>query len=42
MMESPEMLCTLSSPVTEPTDGGLKCFVGLMMKCSCLEVPGCC
>ena len=36
----PEMLCALSPPVTETTDGGLKTLVMLMVKCSCLEVPG--
>ena len=28
-LESPDMLCWLSSPVAEATDGGLKCFVGV-------------
>ena len=37
--ENPEMLCALSSPVTEATDGGLKCLARLMVKCTCLEVP---
>ena len=37
-----EMLCALSSPVTEATDGELKVLVGLMVECSCLEVAGCC
>ena len=32
------MLCELSSPVTEANDGGLKCLVGLMVKCSFLEI----
>ena len=32
----------LSSPLTEASDGRLKCLVGLMVKCSCLEVLGCC
>ena len=41
MLESPEMLCALSSPVTEATDDGLKDLLRLMMKCSCLEVLGC-
>ena len=35
------MLSALSLPVTEVTDGGLKTLLGLMVKCSCLEVPGC-
>ena len=29
------MLCALSPPVTEATEGGLKLLVGLMVKCSC-------
>ena len=41
MQERPEMLCELSSPVTEATEGGLKLLVGLIVKCSGLEVPGC-
>ena len=36
------MLCAISSPVTEATDSGLKLLLGLMVKCSCLEVLGCC
>ena len=40
-LERPEMLCELSSLVTVATDHGLKALVGLMVKCSCLEVPGC-
>ena len=36
----PKMLCELST-VTEATNGGLKLLLGLMVKCSCLEVPGC-
>ena len=35
------MLRKLSSPVTEATEGGLKHFVELLVKCSCLEVPDC-
>ena len=35
------MLCELSSPVTEATEGGLKLLVGRVVKCSCLEVPSC-
>ena len=42
MLESPEMLCALSLPVTEAIDGGLKCLVALMVKCSLLAVLGCC
>ena len=42
ILESPEMLCALSLPVTEATEGGLKCLIGLMVTRSCLEVPGCC
>ena len=42
MLEIPEMLCTLSLPVTEATGSGLKVLAGQMGKCSCLEVPGCC
>ena len=37
-MLSPEMLFTLSSRVTEVTDGSLKTLLGLMVKCSCCEV----
>ena len=40
-LEKPEMLCELSSPVTDVTDGGLKVLVRLMVKCSCLENWGC-
>ena len=29
--ESPDILCKLSSPVTEATDGGLKCLLRLMV-----------
>ena len=32
------MLCEPSAPVTEATEGGLKLLIGLMVKCSCLEV----
>ena len=39
MLTSPETLCALSLPVKETTDSGLKCLVGLMVKCSCLQVP---
>ena len=39
--ESPEILCELSFPVTEAIEGGLELLLGLMVKCSCLEVPGC-
>ena len=42
MLESSEILCALSLPVTEATDSGLKALVGLMVKCSSLELPGCC
>ena len=42
MLESPEILCALSSPVTEATDDGLKALDGLMVKYSCLEVMGSC
>ena len=34
------MLCSLYLPVTDTTEGGLKCLVGLMVKRSCIEVPG--
>ena len=37
-LESPDLLCALSSPVAEATDGGLKCFVGISVKGSSLEV----
>ena len=36
------MLCELSFPVTDPTGGRLDLFLGLMVKCSCLGVLGCC
>ena len=39
MMQSPGMLCALSTPVTEATDG-LKILLGPIVKCSCFEVPG--
>ena len=42
MLESPEMMCVFSSPVTGATDSWFKCLVGLMVKCTCLEVPICC
>ena len=35
------MLCWLSSPVAEATDGKLKCFVGVNVKVSGLEGPAC-
>ena len=38
----PGMLCELSSLVTEATNSGLKLFLGLVVKCSCLEVPSWC
>ena len=38
-LERPKMLCEAFSPVA--TDGGLKVLVGLMGKCSCVEVPDC-
>ena len=40
-LERPEMFCEHSSPVTEAADGRWKVLLGLMVKCSCLEVPGC-
>ena len=40
MLDNPEMLCALSLPATEPTDDGLKWWVGLIVKSSCLELPG--
>ena len=40
-LERPEMLCALSSPLTEATDGGLKALLGLMVKCSHLQAQGC-
>ena len=36
------MLCVLSLHVTEATGGGFNALVRLMVKCNCLEVPGCC
>ena len=36
-----EMLCELSSPVTEATNSGLKLLLELVVKCSSLEVLGC-
>ena len=36
-LESPAMLCWLSSPVAKVTDGGLKCFVCVNVKVSGLE-----
>ena len=41
VLESPGM-CTLSLPVTELTDGVLKCLVRLIVNCSSLEVLDCC
>ena len=40
-LESPYMLYELSSPVKEDTDNRLKCLLGLIVKCSYLEGPGC-
>ena len=39
-LESPDILCLLSSPVAEATYGGLKYFVGVTVKVSGLESPG--
>ena len=39
--ESPDILCRLSLPVTEATDGGLKCFVSVKVNISGLEGPAC-
>ena len=36
-LESTDMLCWLSSPVAEATDGGLKCFVSINVNVSDLE-----
>ena len=38
--ERPEMLYVVTS-VAEATEGGLKLLLGLVVKCICLEVPGC-
>ena len=35
------MLCWLSLPVAEATDGGLKSFIGVTVKVSGLEDPAC-
>ena len=35
------MLCELSFPVARATDGGLKVLLGLIVKCSYLDVLGC-
>ena len=35
--EGPDMLCELSLPVAEATDGGLMCFVWVSVKVSSLE-----
>ena len=40
ILDSPAMLCKLSSPVTEATKSGLNTLLRLMVKCSCLEVLG--
>ena len=37
----PDLLCWLSSPVAEATDGGLKCFVGVNENVSGLEGSPC-
>ena len=42
MLENPEMLCALSLPVKDASDSVWKTLLGLMVKCSCLEVSGCC
>ena len=39
--ENPDMLCWLSTPVAETTDGGLKCFVGVSVNVSGLEGKVC-
>ena len=36
-LESPDMLCWLSSPVAEATDGGVKCFVDVKVNLSGLK-----
>ena len=41
LLESPEILCAFSLLETKATVGGFKTLVGLMVKCSCLEVSGC-
>ena len=33
MLQSPDMLCWFSLSVAEATDGGLKCFVIINVKC---------
>ena len=40
-LESSDMLCWLSSPVAEVTDGGLKYFVGINVNVSGLVGPAC-
>ena len=41
MLESPEILYKLPSPVKEAKEGGLKALVGLMIICSCLVLGYC-
>ena len=40
-IESSDMLCELSSPVAEATDGGLKCFFGVCVKVNGPKDPVC-
>ena len=39
--KSPGVLCWLSVPLAEATDSGLTCFVGVSVKVSGVEGPGC-
>ena len=41
-LESLEMLCALSSPVTDATDVGLNVFIRMIVKFTCPKVLGCC
>ena len=40
-LKSPDKLCSLSSPVAEAIEKGLKCFVDVIVDVSGLEAPAC-
>ena len=36
----PAKLCAALSPMAKVSDGGLNLYVGLIVKCNCLDIPG--
>ena len=40
-LDGPDMLCELSLPVAEATDGALRCFVGVSVIVSCFQGLAC-